>query len=149
MSATRPLGRARTAMLVLTLLFVLALALAAAAWHGLQALDTSHLRVVVDGEEVLHGGTLAALRPEQHLLAVLLVATLCFALLLAVPLLLLAVAVVVLPVVLLAIGLPLVVVLAIAAVLLAPLALLGLLGWWLVRALWRENKATTSATINR
>jgi len=54
---------------------------------------------------------------------------------------------VVVPILLLAFGLPLVVVLAIGALLLAPLALVGLLAWWLVRALWRDNKPAPSATM--
>ncbi len=143
----RPLRRTRRTLRILGLLCVLALALATAAWQGLHSLDMAHLYVVVDGDEVLHGATLGPLQPGQHVLAVLLVAAIFLALMLVVPLLLLTLAAVVLPILLLAFGLPLVVVLAIAAMLLAPLALLGLLGWWLLRALWRENKAPPSATM--
>ncbi len=143
----RQTSRSRRALRVLGLLFLLALVLAAAVWQGLQAIDMSHVHVVVDGDEVLHGATLGPLQPGQHLLAVLVVATIFLALMLVVPLLLLAVAVVVLPILLLALGLPLVVVLAIAALLLAPLALVGLLVWWLVRALWREHQPPRSATM--
>jgi hypothetical protein len=144
----RPLRRTHRALRVLALLCVLALVLAAVAWQSLHSLDWTQLHVLVDGDEVLGGGAaLSALQPGHHLLAVLLVAALLMALLLAVPLLLLALAVVVLPIVLLAFGLPLVVVLAVAAMLLAPLAVVGLLGWWLIRALWRENKAPPSATM--
>ncbi len=143
----RPLRRTRRALRILALLFVLALVLAAAAWQGLHALDTSHVHVMVDGDEVLHGAALADMRPGQHVLAVLVVAAIFLALMLVVPLLLLTVAVVVLPILLLVFGLPLVAVLAIAATVLAPLALVGLLGWWLIRALWRDNKAPPSATM--
>ena len=134
-------------MRVLALLFLLALVLAAAVWQGLHSLDMSHVHVVIDGDEVLHGAGLHELQPGQHVLAVLAIAAVCFALMLAVPLLLLAVAAVVVPILLLAFGLPLVVVLAIGALLLAPLALVGLLAWWLVRALWRDNKPAPSATM--
>lgn len=147
MNPQRPTSRSRRALRVLALLCVLALALALATWQGLHSLDMSHVHVVVDGDEILDGATLGPLQPGQHVLAVLLVAALFLALMLVVPLLLLAVAAVVLPILLLAFGLPLVVVLAIAAILLAPLALVGLLVWWLVRALWRENKVPPSATM--
>jgi hypothetical protein len=143
----RPLRRTRRAWRILALLLVLALVLAAAAWQGLHALDTSHVHVMVDGDEVLHGAALADMRPGQHVLAVLVVAAIFLALMLVVPLLLLTVAVVVLPILLLVFGLPLVAVLAIAATVLAPLALVGLLAWWLIRALWRDNKAPPSATM--
>jgi hypothetical protein len=141
------LRRTRRALRILALLVVLALVLAVAAWQGLHALDLSHLHVVVDGDEVLHGATLDPLQPGQHVLAVLAIGALFLALMLFVPLLLLAVAAVVLPILLLVFGLPLIAVLAVAAMLLAPLALVALLGWWLVRALWRDNKAPPSATI--
>ena len=144
----RPLRRTRRALRILTLLCVLALVLAVAVWQGLHALDLGQVHVVVHGEEIMDGGArLGSLQPGQHVLAVLLVAAIFLALMLAVPLLLLAVAAVVLPILLLAFGLPLVVMLAIAAMLLAPLALVGLLGWWLVRALWRENRAPRSVTM--
>ncbi len=144
----RPPGRARRALRILGLLCLLALVLAAAAWQGLHSLDMSHLHVVVDGDEVLHGATLGPLQPGQHGLAILVLAAVLLALMLVVPFLLLTLAAVVLPILLLAFGLPLVAVLAIAAMLLAPLAVVGLLGWWLVRALWRENKAPPSATMS-
>jgi len=141
-------GRARRWLRVLGLLLVLALAMAALAWHGLQSLAPSHLHIVVDGDEVMQGATaLADLQPGTQVLAVLAIAATCFAMLLAVPLLLLAVAVVVLPVLLLALGVPLIVVLSVATLLMAPLALLGLLAWWLIRALIRDNKAPPSATM--
>lgn len=145
--AQRPLRRPHRALRIVALLFVLALVLAAAAWQGLHAIDTSHVHVMVDGNEVLHGAALDELRPGHHVLAVLMVAALLLALMLVVPLLLLVMAAVVLPILLLAFGLPLVAVLAIAATVLAPLALVGLLGWWLIRALWRDNKAPPSATM--
>jgi hypothetical protein len=143
----RPLRRSHRALRILALLFVLALVLAAAAWQGLHSLDMSHLHVVVDGDEVMNGAALGSLQPGQHVLAILVVAATFLTLVLVVPLLLLAVAAVVLPILLLAFGLPLVLVLTIAAMLLAPLTLIGLLGWWLIRALWRENKAPPSATM--
>ena len=143
----RPLWRIRRAWRILALLCVLALVLAAAAWQGLHVLDMSHVHVVVDGDEILHGAALGPLQPGQHVLAILVLAAVFMALMLVVPLLLLTVAAVVLPILLLAFGLPLVAVLAIAAMLLAPLAVVGLLGWWLVRALWRENKTPPSATM--
>jgi uncharacterized membrane protein YphA (DoxX/SURF4 family) len=139
--------RARRLLRVLGLLFVLALLVAAVVWHGLQAIDMSHVHVMIDGDEVAHGGSSADLGPGQHLAAVLAIATVCFALMLAVPLLLLAAALVVLPIVLLALGLPLVVVLSLGLLLLSPLVLLGLLCWWLVRALSRGDKTPPSATM--
>jgi len=143
----RPLGRTRRALRILALLFVLALVLAVIAWQGLQSVDMSHVHVVIDGDEVLHGAAMDESGSRHHVLALFVVAAVFLALMLIVPLLLLAVAMVVLPIALLAFGLPLVVVLAIAAMLLAPLALVGLLGWWLFRALWRENKPPPSATM--
>ena len=141
-------GRARRWLRTLGLLFVLALLMAALAWHGLQSLVPSHVHIVVNGDEVTQGATgLADLRPGTQVLLVLAIAAACFAMLLAVPLLLLTVAVVVLPVLLLALGIPLIVVLSVAALLLAPLAFLGLLAWWLIRALIRDNKAPPSATM--
>jgi hypothetical protein len=139
--------RTRRVVRVLALLFVLALLAAAAVWHGLQSLDLGHVRVIVDGEEVMRGAVFNDLSPEQHLLAVLAIAALCFALLLVVPMLVLAVAAVVLPILLLVFGLPLLLVLSLGTLLLAPLALIGLLAWWLVRALLRDNQPAPSATI--
>jgi len=43
--------------------------------------------------------------------------------------------------------LPLVVVLSIGTLLMAPLALVGLLCWWLIRALLRDNRPGPSATM--
>jgi hypothetical protein len=76
--------RTHRALRLLALLFVFALAVAAAAWHGLQSLDMSQVHVMVDG-----------------------------------------------------------------ALLMAPLALVGLLCWWLVRRLLRDNKPLPSATMAR
>jgi hypothetical protein len=132
---------------ILALLMLLAVVLAAVTWQGLHSLDLSHVHVMVDGDEVVNGVALDSLQPGHHVLGVLVVAAIFLALMLVVPLLLLAVATVVLPILLLAFGLPLVVVLAIAAILMVPLALVALLGWWLIRALWRENKAPPSATM--
>lgn len=140
-------GRARRLLRVLGLLFVLALLAAALVWHSLQAIDLSHVHVMIDGDEIAHGAAFGGLRPGQHLLAVAAIAAVCFALMLAVPLLLLVVALVVLPIVLLALGLPLVVVLSLGLLLMSPLVLLGLLCWWLVRALSRDNKTPPSATM--
>jgi len=145
--AHRPAGRLRRVLGALGLLFVLALLVAAVVWHGLQSIDLSHVHVMIDGDEVAHGAALTDLQPGQQLLAVLAIAALCFALMLVVPLMLLAVAMVVLPILLLALGLPLVVVLSMGALLVAPLAVVGLLGWWLLRALWRDNRPPPSATM--
>jgi len=142
--APRPMGRTRRALRILALLFVLALAVAAAVWQGLQSLDMSHVHVMIDGEELKYGGALGDLSPGQHLLAVVAIAAVCFALIVAVPLLLLAVAVVALPIMLLALGLPLVVVLSLGLLLLAPLALIGMLCWWLLRALWRDTPSPSA-----
>jgi hypothetical protein len=144
---SRPMTHTRRALRVLALLFVLALAVAAAVWQGLQSLDMSHVRVILDGDEVLHGAALGNLSPGQHLLALTAMAGVCFALMVAVPVLLLTVAIVVLPILLLALGLPLVVVLSIGALLMAPLALVGLLCWWLIRAVLRDSKPGPSATM--
>ena len=146
-TAAKPMTRTYRAMRLLALLFVLALAVAAAVWQGLQSLDLGQVHVMVDGDEVMHGAAIGNLSPGQHLLAVLAIAAVCFALIVAVPMLLLAVAIVVLPILLLALGLPLVVVLSLGALLLTPLALVGLLCWWLIRALLRDKKATPSATM--
>jgi hypothetical protein len=143
----RPVTHTRRALRVLALLFVLALAAAAAVWQGLQSLDMDHVRVIVDGDEMLHGAALGSLSPGQHVLAVVAIAGVCFALLVAVPVLLLTAAIVVLPILLLALGLPLVVVLAIGALLMTPLALVGLLCWWLIRAVLRDSKPGPSATM--
>jgi len=145
--APRPMTHTLRALRVLALLFVLALAVAAAVWQGLQSLDMNHVHVIIDGDEVLHGAALGSLSSGQHVLAVLAIAGVCFALLVAVPVLLLTVAIVVLPILLLALGLPLVVVLSIGALLMAPLALVGLLCWWLIRALLRDSKPRPSATM--
>jgi hypothetical protein len=144
-------GRARRLLRVLGILFVLALLVAALVWHSLQAIDLSHVHVMIDGDEIAHGAAFGDLRPGQHLLAVAAIAAVCFALMLAVPLLLLVVAlvVVVLPIVLLALGLPLVVVLSLGLLLLSPLVLFGLLCWWLLRALSRGDKTRPSATMAR
>jgi len=142
----RTTTRSRRVVRVLALLVVLAL-VAAAVWQGVQSLDLGHVRVIVDGDEVMRGAVFNDLSPEQHLLALLAIAALCFALLLVVPMLLLAVAAVVLPIVLLVFGLPLLLVLALGALLLAPLALIGLLAWWLVRALLRDSQTAPSATM--
>ena len=131
----RTTTRTRRVVRVLALLFVLALAVAAAVWQGLQSLDLGHVRVIVDGDEVMRGAVFDDLSTEQHLLAVLAIAGLCFALLLVVPMLLLV------------FGLPLLLVLALGTLLLAPLALIGLLAWWLVRALLRDNQPAPSATM--
>jgi len=143
----RTTTRSRRVVRVLALLFVLALVAAAAVWQGLQSLDLGHVRVIVDGDEVMRGAVFDDLSTEQHLLAVLAIAGLCFALLLVVPMLLLAVAAVVLPILLLVFGLPLLLVLTLGTLLLAPLALIGLLGWWLVRALLRDSRPAPSATM--
>jgi hypothetical protein len=140
-------GRLRRGLGVLGLLFVLALLVAAVVWHGLQSIDLNHVHVMIDGDEVVHGAALTGLHPGQQLLAVLAIAALCFALMLLVPLMLLTVAMVVLPILLLALGLPLVVVLSLGALLVTPLALVVLLGWWLLRALWRDNRPPPSATM--
>jgi hypothetical protein len=137
----------RRALRVLALIIVLALAVAAAVWQGLQSLDMYPVRVIVDGDEVLHGAAPGSLSPGQHLLAIVAIAGVCFALLVVVPVLLLTVAIVALPILLLALGLPLVFVLAIGALLMVPLTLAGLLCWWLVRALLRDSKAGPSATM--
>ena len=130
-------------------MLVLALLMAAWAWHSLQSIDLGHLHVVIGGDEVSAGTSLAGLQPGQHVLIVLAIAAACLAVMLIVPMVLLAVALVVLPILLLAFGLPLVAVLSVAAVLLAPLALVGLLGWWLIRALRRADRSPPSATMAR
>jgi hypothetical protein len=144
-------GRARRWLRSLGLLFVLALLIAALAWRGLQSIDLGQVQIMVDGDDLTQGAGLAGLRPGQQVLVVLLIAAACFAMLLAVPLLMLAVAVFVLPVLLLALGLPLIVVLSVAALLAAPLVLLGLLGRWVIRALLataeHDNRAPASATM--
>jgi hypothetical protein len=137
----------RRALRVLALLLLLAVAVSAAVWQGLQSLDLNHVRVIVDGDEVLHGAALGSLSPGEHMLAVVAIAGVGFALLVAVPVLLLVVAIMVLPILLLALGLPLVLVLAIGALLMAPLALVGLLCWWLLRALLRDSMARPSDTM--
>jgi hypothetical protein len=152
MNATPSIARSRRprrAIRLLGLLLVLALLVAAAVWQGLQSIDPGHLHVVIDGAEVVAGTSLADLRPAHHVLVALAIALVCLTLLLIVPMVLLAVAIVALPVLLLAFGLPLVAVLSVAALLLAPLAVVGLLAWWLVRALWRDDKAAPSATMAR
>jgi hypothetical protein len=147
-TTTARAGRARRLLRAVGLLSVLALLAAAAVWHGLQAIDLSHVHVMIDGDEIAHGAVFGDLRPGQHLLAVLAIAAVCFALMLAVPLLLLALALVVLPIVLLALGLPLVVVLSLGLLLLSPLVPFGLLCWWLLRALPRGDKTPPSATMS-
>jgi uncharacterized membrane protein YphA (DoxX/SURF4 family) len=141
-------GRASRLLRVLGLLFVLALLAAAVVWHGLQAIDLRHVHVMIDGDEIAHGAAFTDRQPGQHLLTVMAIAAVCVALMLAVPLLLLVVALVVLPIMLLALGLPLVVVLSLGLLLLSPLVLLGLLCWWLLRALSRGDKAPPSATMS-
>jgi hypothetical protein len=145
--APKAMTRTYSALRLLALLFLLALAVAAAVWQGLQSLDLGQVHVMVDGTEILHGAALANLSPGQHVLAVVAMAAVGFALIIAIPVLLLAVAIVVLPILLLALGLPLVLVLSIGALLVAPLALVGLLCWWLIRSLLRDNTPLLSATI--
>jgi hypothetical protein len=138
---------ARRALRLFGLLLVLALLMAAWAWQGLQSIDPGHLHVVVDGDEISAGTSLAGLQPGAQVLVVLAITAACLLAILIVPIVLLAVAIVALAILLLAFGLPLVAVLCVAAVLLAPLALVGLLAWWLIRALLRSNKAPPSATM--
>jgi len=146
-AATVRVGRARRLLNALGLLFVLALLAAATAWHGLHAIDLSHVHVVIDGDEIANGAAFADLLPGQHVLAVLAIPAVCFVLMLAVPLLLLGAAMVMLPILLLALGLPLVVVVSLGVLVLAPFALIGLACWWLARALLRANSPPPSATM--
>ena len=143
----KPMTRTYRGLRLLALLFLLALAAAVAVWQRLQSLDLGQVHVMVDGGEVLHGAALANLSPGQQLLAVSAIGAVGFALIITVPVLLLALAIVVLPMLLLALGLPLVLVLSIGALLVAPLALVGLLCWWLIRSLLRDNPPLPSATM--
>ena len=144
--AITPRRRPGRALRVLGLLGVLALVLAIAVWQGIQGLDIHQLHVFIDGDEVIVP-SLLDLDLGTQLLAVLLIAAVVLGLMLFVPLVLLGVAAVVLPVVLIAVGIPIALLLGIGALLLAPLALVGGLVWWLLRTLWRENRPRPSATI--
>ena len=144
--AITPRRRPGRALRVLGLLGVLALVLAIAVWQGIQGLDIHQLHLFIDGDEVIVP-SLLDLDLGTQLLAVLLIAAVVLGLMLFVPLVLLGVAAVVLPVVLIAVGIPIALLLGIGALLLAPLALVGGLVWWLLRALWRENRPRPSATI--
>jgi len=146
-SRPRP-RRARRVLRALGLLSVLAIVLAAALWHGVQELDVSRVHLVIDGEEIVVPNLLG-LDPGTQLLAVLLIAAVLLGVMFFVPLVLLCVAVVVLPLVLMAVGIPLALLLGIGALLLTPVVLLGLLVWWLLRTLRRENKPRPSATMPR
>jgi len=144
--AITPRRRPGRALRVLGLLGVLALVLAVALWQSLQGIDVRPLHVFIDGDEVTVP-SLLDLELGTQLLAVLLIAAVVLGLMLFVPLVLLCVAAVVLPVVLIAVGIPLALLLGIGALLLVPLALVGGLVWWLLRALWRENGPRPSATM--
>lgn len=124
-----------------------------ALYTGFDRLGGVPFSLQIDGEQVVQGVDLASVSPGHRLAVVagVLLALLLLAVLLPLTLLLLALAVVgvlllVLGAPLLAVALAVTLVLALVA---SPLVLMGLLLWWLLRALRRPARATAtgSATI--
>jgi hypothetical protein len=129
----RPWRTAFFVLLALSLLALLAIYQQLGSAYG--DLSGTPLSVVIDGEEVFNGLSLPAVSPWQMfvaacavLLAMLLVAVI-------VPTVLLFTLLLVGVVLLLALGAPLLVAGAGVLLLLSPLILMGLLAWWLLKAL--------------
>ena len=125
--------------LVPAILLLAALAAALSIYEQFGHFSGQPVSLVIDGEEVLHDWDVGQWAPLDKAVAA---GALAFGLvivlavlLLVVPLTLLLIAGIVLAVLLGALGLPLLLVGGVALLVLSPLLVLGLLAWWLLKAL--------------